>query len=198
MVAVQEVKFRDRHRDFGSETGRKRRGSMEELTGIRAVASDGRDKDGGDGDESRFRNGRGGAELVDEVLGLLGLVLGVLEVEEDEREACVCSAELERLHGVAAFSAASPPTPVFFREERGGEKRWRREGGSGGELGHGCGTAGLLLWRGEVARGPDGGGRSCRAVSAFGVEVQEEDVTRRKRGRAAWGAGLRGLALRGS
>ena len=66
-----------------------------------------------------FRISSGGAELGVDVRGLLGIILVVAEAEEVEVDGCAGSAELEGVHGVAAFAVVPPPTPDFQRRKEG-------------------------------------------------------------------------------
>ena len=79
-----------------------------------------------------------------------------------------------------------------FREEEKGREEGETGGGEGKgvELGFEDGATGLLLWRGKVARGPDGGGGGLPRCPAFGVEAVT--TTPLRWGRRGRGGGLLG------
>ena len=111
--------FRTCTPESGRETEGSRRETKEGLTVRLSQPSFGLGAAGDDEGSEKLRNGHGGAELVVEVLGLLGLVLGVAEVEEGEVDVLVCSAELHGVPASTAFSAPSPNSPDFQRRQKG-------------------------------------------------------------------------------
>ena len=90
----------------------------------------------GDGEQTaRFRNCRDRDELVVDVLGLLGLGLGVCEVAGVAVVTCVCSTLLDYAHGAPA-TAAFPCLSLGFQKSKKRDRE-REEGNGGGEEGGG-------------------------------------------------------------
>ena len=77
--------------------------------------------DEGDEETKKFRTGRGRRRRGEEVPAALELGGGVVDVEEEEVDVLVCSAELHGVPASAAFSATSPPAPVS-EEKKGNEE----------------------------------------------------------------------------
>ena len=105
--------------------------------------------DEGDEETKKFRTGRGRKRRGEEVPAAVELGGGVVDVEEEEVDVLVCSAELHGVPASAAFSEASPNPPDFQRRKREIEAE-----GSGLDLGFGRGRGAGFLRRGKPPWGP--------------------------------------------